>query len=333
MDPFVLEKPADTRSALGLARTGAPTHYLAGGTQLLDLMKLGVVRPTALVHIGALRREHGRIEFREDGVRLGALVTMAEAAGHPRIRQEHPALAQSLRLAASPQIRNMASLAGNVLQRTRCPYFRDPDWAACNKRTPGSGCAALEGVNRRHAVLGVSEHCIATYPGDFGVALAAFGATVELLQPGGGPRTLPFEELHRLPGESPHLETQLGPGEFITAFFVPAGAWTRRSVFIKIRDREAYDFALASAVVGLGFSQAGTVEAARVGLGGLAAKPWRSHPAEEALLGRPIDEARAWEAADAALAGAAPRRDNAFKVELGRRTLVRAILAAAELEP
>jgi xanthine dehydrogenase YagS FAD-binding subunit len=294
-------------------------------------MKLGVMHPTTLIDIDALRAEHGAIHADAAGLRLGALVRMAEAAEHPAVRRDYPVIAQALRLAASQQLRNMASLGGNVLQRTRCNYFRDPSWQACNKREPGSGCAAIDGVNRRLAVLGVSEHCIASYPGDFANALVALAAEVELVDPQGAARTIPFEDLHRLPGDTPHIETNLRPGELITGFRVPAGPWTRRSLYLKIRDRESYDFALASAAVALHLDS-GIVREVRIALGGVATKPWRSREAEAALAGRPLDEAAAGAAAQAALAGAVTHGENRFKPELARRTLVRALLEAAAME-
>jgi xanthine dehydrogenase YagS FAD-binding subunit len=340
MRPFILDAAADAADALRLATAGAAAdagvpplvQYLAGGTNLLDLMKLDVMQPARIVSISKLQRQFGNIAADASGLRLGALVRMAEAADHPVIRRDYPVLAQSLWKAASPQLRNMATLGGNVLQRTRCNYFRDRTWAACNKRNPGSGCAAIEGVNRRLAVLGISEHCIANYPGDFANALAALGAEIVLESPAGGTRTIPFEDLHRLPGDKPDIETILQSGELITEFRVPAGPWTRRSLYLKIRDRESYDFALASAAVALDLAADGTVRTARIGLGGLVAKPWRSHAAEAALTGRPVDETTATEAAEAAFSGAIVRDGTAFKPELGRRTLVRALLEAARLE-
>ncbi len=318
-------------AARGGTQADAPAQYLAGGTNLLDLMKLYVMRPELLINIGDLRRDHGSVRVDASGLHLGALVRMSEAADHPDIVRDYPVIAQALRLAASQQLRNMASLAGNVLQRTRCNYFRDPSWRACNKRAPGTGCSAIGGVNRRLAVLGVSEHCIAHYPGDFANTLAALDAKVALLGTDGTTRAIPFEALHRLPGDTPHIETNLRPGELITGFSVPAGPWTRRSLYLKIRDRESYDFALASAAVGLDL-QDGLVREARIGLGGLAAKPWRSHPAEAALRGRRLDEAAAREAAEAAFRDAVTHEETGFKPELGRRTLVRALLDAAALE-
>jgi xanthine dehydrogenase YagS FAD-binding subunit len=326
MHPFIYQR-ADDMAAVRAA--GGDAQFLAGGTTLLDLMKLGVMRPERVVDIKGLKAAFGGIEMRPHGLRLGALATMAEAAEHPDIRKDYPVIAQSLELAASAQLRNMATLGGNLLQRTRCSYFRDPSWSACNKRNPGSGCAALEGVNRKHAVLGGSDHCIATYPGDFAQALVALDATVELAGPRGA-RTIRVEELHRLPGPSPQLETTLAPGELITGFVIPSGAWTRRSLYLKIRDRESYEFALASAAVALHIED-GVVRTARIALGGIATKPWRSQAAEAVLSGNPPTEAVAEDAAQAALKDARPRGGNGYKIELGRRTLVRAILQASTM--
>jgi xanthine dehydrogenase YagS FAD-binding subunit len=326
MRPF---EYAAAGSAADAVRRGG--QFLAGGTNLLDLMKIGVMHPQKVTGLMPARNELGTIGADASGLRLGALVRMAEAAEHPDVLRDYPVIAQSLKLAASPQLRNMATLGGNVLQRTRCNYFRDPSFAECNKRVPGSGCAAMLGVHRRLAVLGVSAHCIANFPGDFANALAALGAEVELLAPDGNRRSIAFETLHRLPGDTPDVETSLQPGEMITAFTVPAGPWTRRSLYLKIRDRESYDFALASAAVALDIA-GGVVRAARIGLGGLVAKPWRAHEAEVTLAGRALDEQAAQDAADAAFAGAITHPETAFKPELGRRTLVRALLDAAALE-
>ena len=337
MRPFVYARAETVETAVRAADAGgsgpptrAATQYLAGGTTILDLMKLDTMRPEALVDINDLADRHGAIEVGAQGLRLGALARMSEAADHPAVRRDFPVIAQSLQLAASAQIRNMATLGGNVLQRTRCNYFRDPSWAACNKRNPGGGCAALDGVNRKHAVLGVSDHCIATYPGDFAQALVALDAVVEIAGRS-GPRTLPFASLHRQPGGTPDVETVLQPGDLITGFAVPAGAWTRRSLYLKIRDRQSYEFALASAAVALELRD-GVVAEARIALGGVATTPWRAREAEEALKGRPCNEATCGAAARAAFAGAETRSGNAFKPELGRRTLVRALLQAATME-
>jgi xanthine dehydrogenase YagS FAD-binding subunit len=298
---------------------------------LIDLMKLDVMRPTHVVDINALHESDlGRIDIGAKGLRLGALVRMAEAADNPDIVRNFPAIAQSLQLAASQQIRNMASLGGNVLQRTRCPYFRDVSYEQCNKRNPGSGCAALDGFNRSHAVLGTSDQCIATYPGDFGQALIALGANVEIAGPRGR-RSIPFSALHREPADAPNIETSLGPGEMLTAFFVPTAAWNRRSVFVKIRDRESYEFALASAVVALDLDN-GRVRDARIALGGVATVPWRASAAEAGLKGRPLDDAAKKDAADTAFGGAQTHQHNAFKVDLGKETLLRALDQAGAME-
>ena len=327
MRPFALAR-ADSQGT-ALERAG---DYLAGGTTLLDLMKLDVMRPESLINIGPLRPDYDSIEASADGLTLGALVRMSEAADHPEVQRAYPVLSQSLAMAASAQLRNMASLSGTVLQRTRCNYFRDVGWTACNKRSPGSGCAALHGKNRLLAVLGTSEHCIAHYPGDFATALAALGADVDIVARDGSARTIGIEDLHRLPGDAPHIETTLAPGDLITAFRVPAGPWTRRSLYVKVRDRDSYAFALASAAVALDLAPDGTVNEARIGLGGVAAKPWRAHEAEAALKGRRLDEASAQQAADAAFAAAVTHGDNDYKPELGRRTLVRALFQAQAME-
>ncbi|TNC12694.1 xanthine dehydrogenase family protein subunit M [Methylobacterium terricola] len=330
MRPFAYARAGDTPTALSLS--GSKAAYFAGGTTLLDLMKLDVLRPERLVDINALKAEHGSIAADGSGLVLGGLARMSEAAEHPAIARHYPAIRDALVQAASAQLRNMASLAGNLLQRTRCLYFRDRSWHACNKRNPGSGCAAIHGVNRRLAVLGVSEHCIAHYPGDLAVALVALDASLDLVAPDGSTRTLPLEALHRPWGDTPHIETNLAPGELITAIRVPAAPWFRRSLYRKVRDRESYDFALASAAVALDLAPDGTVREARVGLGGLAARPWRAREAEDALRGQRLDEGSAAAAAQAAFAGAVTHGENAFKPELGRRTLVRALLDAAAME-
>jgi xanthine dehydrogenase YagS FAD-binding subunit len=337
MQPFLYEQADDAQSAIRAAARGdrqvplvmSPVQYLAGGTTILDLMKLDVMRPDRLIDINGLDAAHAAITAGPDGLRLGGLARMADAAEHPAILRDYPAIAQSLQLAASQQLRIMATLAGNVLQRTRCSYFRDTRWKECNKRNPGSGCAALDGINRKHAVLGVSDHCIATYPGDFAQSLVAFGASVAVMGPSGS-RTVQFEDLHRLPGATPHVETILAPGELITGFTVPAGPWTRRSLYLKVRDRNSYEFALASAAVALDLGD-GVVREARIALGGVATKPWRAHEAEAALKGRTLDQASAEAVADIAFSPSVTRGENTFKPELGRRTLTRALLEAATM--
>ncbi len=339
MQPFVYQRAesasAAVQAALSLAprRATPPTEslaqYIAGGTTLLDLMKLDVMRPQALVDINQIAGAES-ITVNERGVRFGALVRMAQAAGHAAIVSDYPVIADTLKLAASAQLRNMASLGGNVLQRTRCAYFRDTSWSACNKRNPGSGCSALEGVNRQHAILGTSDHCIATYPGDLAQALIALDAVIEITGVNGA-RAIPFAKFHRLPGSVPNVETVLLPGDLITAITVPAGPWTRRSLYLKIRDRESYQFALAAAAVALDL-RGDAVREVRIALGGVATVPWRAREAEAVLKGKRLDENSARSAAEAAFAGARPRQHNGFKVVLGKRTLERALLTAARME-
>ena len=306
--------------------------YLAGGTTLLDLMKLDVMRPDKLIDINQLAEAgYGRIEINQHGARLGALVRMADAADHPGIKSNYPVVSQSLAQAASQQLRNMASLGGNVLQRTRCTYFRDVSYSECNKREPGSGCAAISGFNRMHAVLGGSNRCIATYPGDFAQALIALEAAVELVNRGGS-RTIPFANLHRQPGDRPDQETNLRPGEMIVSFLIPASSWSRRSLYLKVRDRQSYEFALASAAVALDQQQNGIVRVARIALGGVATAPWRAIEAEEFLRNKALNNDNAAAAVSAAFASARGYGHNDFKIELGKRTLARALQQAAALE-
>jgi xanthine dehydrogenase YagS FAD-binding subunit len=338
MRPFTYEAPRDIQAAIAAAAfepdnkvpTRAGTQFIAGGTNLIDYMKLGVAHPERLIDVNQLAEpELRRIRADADGLRLGALVRMAEAEEHREIKRQYPVIAESLKFAASGQIRNMASLAGNVLQRTRCEYFREPSWP-CNKREPGSGCAAIGGFNRQHAVLGASDACIATYHGDFAQALIALDAVVET-HGGNGRRKMPFADLHRLPGDRPHIETDLAPDELIVAISVPAGSWTRRSRYLKIRDRDSYAFALTSAAVALDLDGE-KVRHARIALGGVATVPWRAREAEQVLEGETLDEANAAKAADAAFAEAKPHEHNAFKIPLGKQTLVRALLETRDLK-
>jgi xanthine dehydrogenase YagS FAD-binding subunit len=312
-----------------VAATAAAVQFIAGGTTMLDLMKLDTMQPQALVDITGLRDRYAYIRHDERGLHLGALTRMQTVADHPTVNRLYPVIAQTMQLAASPQLRNMATLGGNVLQRSRCNYFRNSDWAACNKRDPGSGCSALDGLTRKHAVLGVNEHCISAYPGDFAQALVALEATVDILGASGS-RTLPFEALHLGP-EHPERETVLQPGELITGFLIPAGPWTRRSTYVKVRDRESYEFGLATAAVALQL-EGSRVLVARIALGGVAYRPWRAHEAEASLTGRELDESTAERAAEVAFASAVTHADNVFKPALGRHTLVRALLQAQALE-
>ena len=308
------------------AGAAASARFVAGGTTLIDLMKLGVERPAHVVDLNPLASRDATLatisELPGGGLRLGALARMSDVAWDARVRDDYPLVSQSLLLAASGQVRNMATMAGNILQRTRCEYFRDTAMA-CNKREPGSGCAALHGINRGHAILGTSEHCIATHPSDLAVALTAVDAVVHVRGPNGA-RTIPFGDFHLLPGAHPERETELRPGEVITAIDLPPLSFARHSTYLKVRDRASFAFALAAAAVALDV-QSGTIRGARVALGGVGTKPWRSHEAEHTLIGRPATIATYRAAADAALAAARPQSQNRFKIELAKRTLTRAL--------
>lgn len=330
MQPFDYQRHGTPEAAVRAVKGRELAQFIAGGTNMTDYMTLDVMQPGLLIDINGLAASHASIDIDDRRLRLGALVRMAEAEDHPQIRSRYPVIHETLKLAASRQIRNMASLGGNVLQRTRCEYFRERSWP-CNKRAPGSGCAALEGINRQHAVLGTSEHCIAAYPGDFAQALIALDAIVETVGSASGYRRFPFEKLHVPPGDTPDVETTLAPGELITFLEVPAGPWTRRSHYVKVRDRESYQFAITSAAVALEM-EGDTVGEARIALGGLATTPWRAREAEQVLKGKALNEALAERAADAAFAGARPRHHNAFKIPLGKSTVVRALLEASQME-
>jgi xanthine dehydrogenase YagS FAD-binding subunit len=325
MNPFRYVQETTADAAVRAVSSAPGAVFFAGGTTLIDLMKIDVVRPDTLVDITHLPL--GAVEVDKMGVHIGANVSNTELAWHPIIRERYPVLAEALLAGASQQLRNMATMAGNIMQRTRCPYFRDVR-AACNKRQPRSGCAALEGYNRGHAVLGTSKHCIATHPSDLCVALAMLDAVVRTQQPDGSTRRIPFNQFHLLPGDTPEQETVLAHGELITHVDVPDLPIARRSHYLKVRDRNSYEFALASAAVALDIDR-GMIRAARVALGGVASKPWRSGEAEQALTGRPPIAEVFHDAAAAALSGAVPQRHNAFKVELAKRTLVHALSTVA----
>ncbi|MGB7404552.1 MAG: xanthine dehydrogenase family protein subunit M [Pacificimonas sp.] len=328
MRPFTYERAASPTAAVQSADDGAEFH--AGGTTLIDLMKLDVMTPDRLIDISHIDDARMRgIEMSGDRLRIGALVSMAELSANEELRRRCPVLTDSLWLAASAQLRNAARLGGNVLQHTRCAYYRDTSYAECNKRVPGSGCAALDGVNRQHAVLGTSPHCIAKYAGDWAQALIALDASVDILGKT-GPRTIAFADLHRLPGDRPDIETNLQPGDLIVAFTIPDVNWPR-STYLKIRDRESYAYALASAAVAVRMD-GDDVADVRIGLGGVATIPWRAANAEAALKGGPLTEERLTAAADAAFAGAETHGHNDYKIELGKRTLVRAVTDAARME-
>lgn len=321
MQPFTYSAASDPVDAIDLAAADGGARYLAGGTTLVDLMKLHVEQPTRLIDINALPLAEVT-ELPDGTVRVGALVRNSDLAHNATIRARHPVLSQALLAGASGQLRNMATTGGNLLQRTRCLYFRDRAMP-CNKREPGSGCSAIDGNNRGHAILGTSDACIATHPSDMAVALAALDARVRILGPH-RERLIPLGELHRLPEDHPEIETTLQQGELITAVEIPPLSFAAHSLYLKVRDRASFAFALASAAVALDVRD-GIIGDARVALGGVATKPWRSREAEEALRGAPpsLESFRA--AAEVALASARPRKENGFKVELARRTLVRAL--------
>ncbi len=320
MEPFSYTLAEEMETAIALLSAHPQARYIAGGTTLLDLMKDNVLTPNLLVDITRLPLRG--IEVTDSGVRIGALTTMNEMAHEPVIRDRYPLISQALLLSASQQLRNMATIGGNLLQRTRCSYFRDPAFA-CNKRVPGSGCAALSGPNRMHAILGTSDHCIATHGSDAAVALVALDAIVHVRGPK-GERRIPLTDFYLLPGTTPEREHVLVQGELIIAIEIPSTFDATRSTYLKVRDRASYEFALTSAAVALELDGT-TIRAARLALGGVGTIPWRVHAAETQLQGATLDTRVFAAAAEAALVGAVPQRDNAFKVELARRTLVRAL--------
>ena len=323
MNNFSYTQASSAKEATASRAAASQSAYIAGGTTLLDLMKANLEEHTQLVDINMLPFKG--IEQTADGLRIGAMERMSDVGEHPLVMQQYPAVSESLLLAASPQLRNMASIGGNMLQRTRCGYFRDEAFP-CNKRVPGSGCPAIEGDSHNLAILGTSDACIATaYPGDLAVALAAFDTVLTLENAKGKQRRVPVTEFYLLPGKTPQRETVLEPGELIVAMTIPATAHARRSTYLKVRERSSYAYALASAAVGLDV-QAGTIRSARVALGGVGTKPWRSPEAEKVLTGAPATEATFRAAAAAALRGAQPRAENRFKVELAQNTLVQALL-------
>jgi xanthine dehydrogenase YagS FAD-binding subunit len=324
MRPIQYVRAADEAAAA--SALGADGAYLAGGTTLLDLMKLEVLDPPTLVDINPLPLS--AVEARADGLYLGAMARNTEVAYAPLVRERYPLLSEALLSGASPQIRNMATVGGNLLQRTRCAYFRDAV-TPCNKRKPGSGCPAIEGENRNLAILGVSGSCIASHPSDMCVALTALEAVVLTRGPR-GERTIPIGELYRDPGDRPDLETTLEHGELITGVRLPVSPFAARSQhYLKVRDRASYAFALVSVAAAVDV-QGGVVRAVRLALGGVGVKPWRALTAEAALVGKPPGEAAFRAAAEEALRGATPRPGNAFKVELAKRSIVRALRAVTE---
>jgi xanthine dehydrogenase YagS FAD-binding subunit len=327
MRPFTYERvtaPAAAVTAVSRAGTGA--KYISGGTNLLDLMKLDIERPTHLVDISRLPLQ--KIEVLPDGgLRIGAQAANSDLAADVEVRTRYPVLSQALLAGASGQLRNKASVGGNLLQRTRCPYFYDTA-ARCNKREPGAGCAAIGGFNRIHAILGASDACIATHPSDMAVAMTALDAQIELLGADQRVRRVAIGDFYRLPGSTPNIETVLRPGEMITSVVLPPPP-PGRQVYRKVRDRASYAFALVS-VAAIVATDRGTIRTARVAFGGVAHKPWRSPEAEAALVGRPATMATFRTAADAAMAHAVGRGHNDFKIELAKRTLSRTLAQAAE---
>jgi xanthine dehydrogenase YagS FAD-binding subunit len=309
---------------------GQQAKFIAGGTTLVDLMKLNVETPKTLVDINLLPLD--KVEKLPDGgLRIGAMVRNSDLAWNAEVQKSYAVLSEALLSGASPQLRNMATTGGNLLQRTRCMYFREPDAGTpggygCNKRTPGSGCAAMDGFNRMHAILGTSDHCIATHPSDMCVAMAALEAVIHVEGPR-GKRTIAFADFHKLPGETPQIENALEPGELVTHVVLPKPVEGAKGTYLKLRDRASYEFALASAAVVVRV-EGGHIRYIRVAMGGVGTKPWRSHEAEAALMSKPANAVTFKAAAEAALAKAKPRKDNAFKVELARRCLVRSLKTA-----
>ena len=331
MHTFEFIRPADSATAIAAAaqsktaQQGADVRFMGGGTTLIDLMKLNVETPARILDINRLPLD--KIEDTLDhGLRIGATVRNSDLAYHPRVQRDYSVLSQAILQGASAQIRNMATVGGNLLQRTRCVYFRDTAMP-CNKREPGTGCPAITGHNRTLAILGTSEHCIATNPSDMCIALAALDATVQI-QGTKGTRTIAFGDFHLLPGSTPHRETVLEPGDLITHITLPPPTSGSKHLYLKLRDRASYEFALASAAVVLTISS-GKISRARIALGGVGTKPWRSLEAEAALTGKPANDTTFRQAAEAALRSAKPQSENGFKIELAKRCLTHALRTAA----
>jgi xanthine dehydrogenase YagS FAD-binding subunit len=319
MRPFIYQVPSGIRSAT--SDFGQDAEFIAGGTTLVDLIKLEVMTPSQLLDINRLPMRG--IEVTADGLRIGALEKMSDVAEHPEVAARYPVISQALLKSASAQIRNMASMGGNLLQRTRCGYFRDVS-TPCNKRQPGSGCSAIDGWNRAHAILGTSSSCVATHPSDLAVALVALDASI-FLQSRNSDRVLKLDDFYRVPGETPEKENQLNPGELITEIRVPRLPWAQRSIYLKIRDRESYEFALSSVAAALDVD-GDHIRDARVAVGGVGTKPWNLPKVRDVLIGKPLNQQTFEMAAKLATEGAKPLRHNAFKVELVQRTIVRALM-------
>jgi xanthine dehydrogenase YagS FAD-binding subunit len=331
MHPFTLERPADVNAALLVraqaGRNDAASEYIAGGTDMIQLLQENVRRPDQLVSLAGLL--DSRIELTPQGLRLGAAATMADVAAHPLVTAQFPLISQALLNSASPQVRNQATMGGNILQRTRCPYFRDTGYEACNKRTPGSGCAALGGENRWHAILGTSDACIATHASDLAVALVALDAVVHVRNRR-GEKAVPLGQFHRLPGSSPHIESVLTPGELVTAITVPAHPVGLRAHYLKVRDRASFEFAVVSAAVALELGTDGRIRDSRVAVGGVGTRPWRLPQVEDAMRGASLAPEDLRHAAATAAQGAVGRGHNDFKIELMQRAIVRAATIAGE---
>jgi len=330
MNPFNYQRATAPEQAIQAVSTRG-AKFLGGGTNLVDLMKYDVEHPTTLIDITHIPFD--QIAATGSTTIIGAGVRNSDLANHDAIRTNYPLLSQALLSGASPQLRNMATTGGNLMQRTRCYYFMDTAFSHCNKRTPGSGCSAIHGFNRIHAILGASggdtgSECIATNPSDMSVALAALSATVHVTGPD-GKRTIPIGDFHRLPGTTPQLDTNLKPDELITAVELPTPKFAQHSYYLKVRDRQSYAFALVSVAAGLEIS-GNTIQSAGLALGGVAHKPWRSPEAERFLVGTVVSPDAFRKAADFALAGAKPYEHNAFKIELAKQSIVRALTLAAQ---
>ncbi|WP_213779321.1 xanthine dehydrogenase family protein subunit M [Caballeronia sp. dw_276] len=325
MDAISYERAADVSAAIKAAQQPG-VAFIGGGTNLLDLMKGGVARPSKLVDITHIDGLGAVTPLPDGGLRIGALVRNSDAANHAWIRGRYPLLSEAFLAGASAQLRNMATVGGNLMQRTRCYYFYDTGFQQCNKRMPGSGCAALEGNNRIHAILGASDQCIATNPSDMSVALAALDAVVRVNGPQ-GERAIPFAEFHRLPGDHPEVDTTLKPGELITSVDLPPPLFAEHSHYLKVRDRASYAFALVSVAAALQMD-GDTVKTARIALGGVAHKPWRATATEQMLVGKPLSHDTLQRAAALAVRDAKGYRENSFKIELAQRAIIRAVSTA-----
>ncbi|HEX8368163.1 MAG TPA: xanthine dehydrogenase family protein subunit M [Pyrinomonadaceae bacterium] len=325
MRPFKFSKANDAGNAVQAVSANRQAKFIAGGTNILDLMKEGVENPSELVDVSRLALT--QIKTSAGGVSIGALAKNTDTANHPLIRQNYPLLTQAILAGASQQIRNMATNGGNLLQRTRCAYFYDVAMP-CNKREPGTGCGALEGINRMHAIFGWSEKCVAVYPSDMSVALAALDAVVKVRGADGRERSIPFADFHRLPGENPEKDNNLPHGELITAIELPKSNLAAKSHYLKVRDRASYAFALVSVAAALEVAAGNKIKQARIALGGVAHKPWRATEAEKFLAGKTATEENFRLAAEAEMRHAKPLEHNKFKVEMGRRAIVRALKRA-----